>query len=227
MRRVAHEVSQRTDTLRHVRASCVHLGRGLRHNVWTPCTEIEARAAFLLRVVHQGRRADIKGWRRGRSSSIPQFALTAFDLLAMPSNTTVDMLLALCADLPDAFEWDTFQAQTGFAVAPFSGNCSADDVNMSDDDYDSALAAFDVYDGFETATDRHNFLSGKLTGDDAYYTEGRNLLKTFVGKGWKDWGFLAITKKVMGEMGFDFDEYHRVRELGSVRRSILLTPAFY
>lgn len=137
-------------------------------------------------------------------------------VLAMPSNTKADLLLTLAADFPEAFAMDTFQAATGFTIAPFSDNCTADDLGIDGDDYPGAQTAFDAYADLENATARHNFLSKKLPKQDAFYTAGRNTIKNWVHGGWKDWGFSAITKKVMDDLEFDYFKYHSRRGLREV-----------
>ncbi|KAM5530103.1 hypothetical protein V8D89_016232 [Ganoderma adspersum] len=127
----------------------------------------------------------------------------------MPSSTNADMILSLAADKPAAFLGPTFQDLTGFTVAPFADDCTADDLKLSADDYTSADTAFRVYKGRGNATRRHNFLSNKLSEELSFYTEGRNVLKTWVQHGWPTWGFGNVTNTVMRSMGYDFYEYHK------------------
>lgn len=134
----------------------------------------------------------------------------------MPSNTNADMILSLAADKPAAFLSPTFQDLTGFTVAPFAADCTADDLNMPPDDYTSADTAFHVYKGRGSATRRHNFLSNKLSEELSFYTEGRNLLKTWVQRGWPTWGFANVTNSVMRSMGYDFYEYHKKYSMSEV-----------
>ncbi len=144
----------------------------------------------------------------------------------MPSNTNPDMLLTLSADYPDSFLFETFQAQTGFTVAPFSDDCTPEAINVDPADYDPAKTAFDVYADKINATLRHSFLSrSKLPENDAFYTVGRNFLKRYVTKGWKDWGFAAVTQEVMKQVGYEFYEFHKKR--GDTEVSTSYLPLHY
>ena len=50
----------------------------------------------------------------------------------MPSLDIVSVLLTLFVDSPEAFSWKGLQDLTGMEVAPFSDQCTAEDVDMSD-----------------------------------------------------------------------------------------------
>ena len=70
----------------------------------------------------------------------------------MPSLDIVSVLLTLFVDSPEAFSWKGLQDLTGMEVAPFSDQCTAEDVDMSEDDYDKALNFIVAWKDKESAT---------------------------------------------------------------------------
>ena len=109
-------------------------------------------------------------------------------------------------------------------VAPFSDQCTAEDVDMSEDDYDKALNFIVAWKDKESATTVREDVESRLKfmrKKSDHWTLGCCVVQDWCKQKWMEWQFRQVAEDTFKEFGFEGFDFHKRNQLDEVSLTIV------
>ena len=136
----------------------------------------------------------------------------------MPSLDIPSLLLTIFIGHPEAVTWPPWHSITGLDVSPFSEACTADDLDMSEEEYEQALSFVVAWaqkaPTISTNTEETRLKFMRKMNDQ--WSPGRKVTQAWCKAKWKQWGIKKIIDETFQELGYEPFEFHKRNQLHQV-----------